>query len=80
MTLTLPDGEEIVISAPDNSDKNCYVSSVSVDGRKSDRNYISMEQLRDGAHIRFEMSDRPDMSRGISDDAMPYSFSANMNL
>ncbi|MBR2064360.1 MAG: GH92 family glycosyl hydrolase [Bacteroidales bacterium] len=68
-------GKSFVITAEDNSDKNRYVSSMSVDGRKYDRNFITLDHLRNGARMKFVMSDHPDFSRGVSDEAIPYSFS-----
>jgi len=75
LTLNLSNGKEITISAPDNSDENVYVSTVKLDGRSWDKNYLTMEQLKDGADIRFGMSDKPDLKRGTSSDAAPYSLS-----
>lgn len=75
VTLNLPNGKSVVISAPDNSDQNRYVSDMKVNGRKYDRNYITLEQLKNGARIEFVMSDEPDLSRGVSDEAVPYSYS-----
>lgn len=75
LTLNLSNGKKITISAPDNSDENVYVSTVKLDGRSLDKNYLTMEQLKDGADIRFGMSDKPDLKRGTSSDAAPYSLS-----
>lgn len=77
MTLTLSDGKKVEISAPDNSKDNCYISSMKVDGKKNDRNYVTLDQLRSGAKIVYRMSDRPDTERGVSPEARPYSFSDN---
>lgn len=75
VTVTPSVGKSFVMTAKENSDKNRYVSSMSVDGRKYDRNFITLDQLRNGARMKFVMSDHPDFSRGVSDDAAPYSFS-----
>ena len=70
------DGNRIEISAPANSDENIYVNSVKVDGKKTDKNYFTLEQLRNGAEIVFGMTDEPDMARGVSEDSAPYSFTS----
>lgn len=75
VTVNLPDGRKIVMAAPENSDVNRYVSDMTLDGRKYDRNYITLDQLKDGARIVFGMSDQPDFTRGVSEEAVPYSFS-----
>lgn len=75
LVLNLPDGHKVEIEAPENSDENRYVKSLTLNGRKHDINYLTMDQLRDGAVLKFRMSDVPDMSRGTSPIAAPYSFS-----
>lgn len=75
MTVTLSNGKKIVIDAPDNSEKAFYVNDMKVDGRSSDLNYITLEQLRDGAEIYFDMSENPNLDRGTAKESRPYSFS-----
>ena len=76
MTVRLSDGKKIEINAPSNSDTNCYVGGMKVNGKKNDRNYITLEQLRKGAELFFDMSAAPNFKRGTSESARPYSFSA----
>lgn len=75
VTLHLPNGKDVVISAPENSKENCYVTSLKVDGRRTDANYVTLDQLKDGADLVFTMSGTPDMKRGTSPESKPYSFS-----
>ena len=76
MTVRLSDGKKIEINAPSNSDTNCYVGGMKVNGKMNDRNYITLEQLRKGAELFFDMSAAPNFKRGTSEYARPYSFSA----
>ena len=75
MTLNLENGHKIVITAPDNSRKNCYVDAVMVNGAPYDLNYFTHEQLNRGAYITFDMSDKPNTLRGSEEKSFPYSFS-----
>ncbi|MBQ3613171.1 MAG: GH92 family glycosyl hydrolase [Bacteroidales bacterium] len=75
VTLHLSNGKDVVISAPENSKENCYVTSLKVDGRRTDANYVTFDQLKDGADLVFSMSGTPDMKRGTSPESKPYSFS-----
>lgn len=77
MTIHLSNGKDIVISAPENSDSNCYVKAVSLGGKKRKENFLTLEQLKDGASVVFRMSDSPDYKRGVAPDERPYSFSDN---
>ena len=75
MTLNLENGNKVVITAPDNSRKNCYVDAVMVNGAPYDLNYFTHAQLDRGAYITFEMSDKPNVKRGSDEKSYPYSFS-----
>ena len=77
MTVKLSDGRKIRIEAPENSETAFYVDGMKVDGKAYDKNYVTLEQLRDGADLFFEMSDTPNMKRGTSDEAKPYSMTAS---
>ena len=77
MTVKLSDGRKIRIEAPENSETAFYVDGMKLDGKSYDKNYVTLEQLRGGADLFFEMSDTPNMKRGTSDEAKPYSMTAS---
>jgi predicted alpha-1,2-mannosidase len=74
-TVTLADGKELVISAPENSRENIYVNDVQLNGRPLDVNYVTHEQLNAGGRLEFTMSREPEKERGVSPSARPYSMS-----
>ncbi|MDH6534598.1 glycoside hydrolase family 92 protein [Parabacteroides sp. 52] len=76
-TLYLENGKTMVIHAPENSEKNIYIESLSVNGIPSTRNYITQKELCEGGEIRIKMSDRPQMNRGTQAIDLPYSFSVH---
>lgn len=73
--IHLEDGKTVTIEAPANSDTNRYVQSLLVNGKPYNLNYITLEQLRAGATLRFEMGPEPNMKRGTASESAPYSFS-----
>ncbi len=73
-TLHLDNGKKIVIHAPENSDQNRYVGQLKLNGRPHELNYINHEDLLNGATMEYIMSDKPNMKRGTSAEAAPYSF------
>lgn len=75
MKLNLENGNTITISASDNSDKNCYISSMTVNGNLRTKNYLNHSELTKGAVINLKMSDQPNKQRGINNADFPYSFS-----
>ena len=46
-------------------------------GASADRNWVAHEELMRGARLEFEMSDQPNLKRGIAPEAAPYSFSTD---
>jgi predicted alpha-1,2-mannosidase len=75
LTLTLENGKTVVINSPANSAVNKYVSSMTVNGKPYDFNWLSHKALMQGAMINFGMSATPNKSRGVKDVDFPYSFS-----
>ena len=69
----LPNGNNITISAPDNSEKNIYVDALHINGKAYDKNYLEHFDLTKGASLLFQMTDAPNLQRGTSVKAMPYS-------
>ena len=73
--VSLENGKEIVISAPNNSDENCYIKSMTYNKHKYTKNYLNHFDLLKGAQISFDMNNRPVTNRGIDDRDFPYSLS-----
>jgi predicted alpha-1,2-mannosidase len=74
-TLTFENGKKLVIEAPENSKENIYVSDIRFKGRSVKTNYIKHNNLIKGGKLVFTMSNKPDMKRGTSEGAFPYSMS-----
>lgn len=75
VTLSLQNGEELIISAENNNNKNVYVNSLKFDNKPWNYNYLRHEDLLNGGELKFEMSETPNFKRGISENAFPYSMS-----
>ena len=73
--VSLPNGKALTISAPDNGKDKFYVADLKVNGRRYTRTYFDHDLLKNGADIRYRMSDVPSRDRSISADDRPYSFS-----
>lgn len=74
-TITMEDGRKFVIEANNNSTGNVYVQSATLNGSPLNKNYIRYADIVNGGELRYEMSDRPNKSRGVSKDAVPFSLS-----
>ncbi len=78
VTINLENGNKMVIEAPDNDASKRYVESMKLNGKSYDKNYIKHGELLEGGTISFDMSDKPNTSRGTGESAFPYSFSKEM--
>ena len=77
-TIHLENGKDVVINAPENSDKNIYIDQMSVNGANYTKNYLSHKELMKGSVIDIKMSATPNKQRGTAEADMPYSFSKEL--
>ena len=75
VTMHLSDGKTVVITAPANSNENCYVQQLTLNGVPYDRNYVNHSDLVQGASMDYVMGPKPNKNRGTKADSAPYSFS-----
>ena len=75
MTLHLENGRTVSIKTNDNTDDNCYVNSLTLNGKPYSKNYIKRSDLMQGAQFVYNMSAKPNYSRGTAESDAPYSFS-----
>ena len=78
-TINLENGNKVTITAPHNSDTNLYVGRLLLNGKALDRNYLTLNELVNGAHLEFDMQDTPNTTRGTADESAPYSFTNELN-
>ena len=72
-TLQLANGRTLTLTAPQAGSKQ-YIDRVELNGREIERNYITYEELLEGGNLCFTLSSRPNLQRGTSADAAPYSY------
>ena len=63
--LKFENGKTLTIEAINQSDKNVYISNVTLNGRELDRNFLTYKEVTDGGKIMFLMSDRPTERRFV---------------
>ncbi|MBE7179507.1 MAG: glycoside hydrolase family 92 protein, partial [Mucilaginibacter polytrichastri] len=57
--MQLPGGKTLTVTAKNQSDKNVYVKSVSLNGKPLTKRYITHAELLGGGTLTFEMSSKP---------------------
>jgi predicted alpha-1,2-mannosidase len=74
-TLHLENGEVLEIEAPGNNMQNIYIQDIKLNGKLMDRNFIRHDELLKGGKLIFKMGPEPNKTRGISENAYPFSMS-----
>jgi putative alpha-1,2-mannosidase len=64
-------GNKLVIEAKRSSPDAIYIQSVTINGRQSDKLWISHAEIGNGGHIIFELGATPNQNLGTSEKVMP---------
>ena len=72
-TIQLANGKSLTITA-NNPARNHYIRRVELNGQEITRNFITYEELMQGGNLTFTLSAQPDLNRGTSPEAAPYSY------
>ena len=73
--LHLENGNIVEINAPASSDSNKFIDSMQFNGKDYQHNYLTHDDLMQGAKIEMQMAAEPNKNRGIAEEDAPYSFS-----
>lgn len=74
-TIHFENGKNLVINAPENSDENIYIQSMTFNGQNYTKNYLDHNEMMKGGVIDIKMSSEPNKQRGTQESDFPYSFS-----
>jgi predicted alpha-1,2-mannosidase len=77
-TITLEDGKQFVIEAPDNSPENVYIQSAALNGQPHPATYLRHGDITAGGVLRLEMGPRPALTKGIRAGDRPFSLSRRL--
>ena len=77
--IHLENGKDVVINAPENSDKNIYMDAMKLNGKNYTKNYVTHGDLMNGAKIDVKMSATPNTQRGTQEEDLPYSFTKELS-
>jgi predicted alpha-1,2-mannosidase len=73
--IHLDQGRTFAIIANNLSDRNIYIQSVTLNGRKHEKSYIRHEDLMKGGTLAFEMGPEPNKQWASARENAPYSMS-----
>ena len=70
-TLHLENGKQFTIKAKGASSENIYISSVKLNGKIYNKNYLSHSDIMNGGCLEFIMSNEPDKNWGSAKESLP---------
>jgi len=76
ITLNFENGKNLVINAVNNNASHRYINKLTINGKLYNKNWLAHPELIKGGAIYFEMSDKPNLQRGVGKENFPYSFSS----
>jgi len=73
--LTLENGNKFSITAKNNSNKNYYIHSASLNGEDYGNGYVRYDDIQNGGDLIFNLADTPNKKWGSNQENIPYSLS-----
>ncbi len=70
-TLTVSGGKQLVIEAKRPSPDAIYIQSVRINGKRSDKLWVSHAEIAQGGHIAFELGTEPNMTLATAPELAP---------
>ena len=71
-TIHLNNGKEFTIRVKGDR-KDMYIDKVALNGKEIDRNYIEYGEIMNGGELVYVLTDKPNKSRGMKEESLPYS-------
>jgi predicted alpha-1,2-mannosidase len=75
MTVHMGNGKDLVIEAKNNSDKNVYIQSATLNGKPWNKPWFSQSDIAHGATFVFQMGAKPNQNWGSAPEDAPPSMS-----
>ena len=73
--MTLGNGKKVSVTTENYSKQNVYIQSMTLNGKKYDKTYITYDDIKNGADIRFVLGSNPNKDWGVSDESVAPSLS-----
>lgn len=77
ITMNLSNGKSFTVIANNQSEKNIYVQSLTLNGLPITKSFITQQQIERGGILKFEMGPKPNKSFGTAVEDQPFSSIVN---
>lgn len=71
VVMHMSNGKDLKMTADNWSKENVYVKEFYLNGKLHDKSYITYDDIRNGAELRFVMSPMPETTRAVSKESIP---------
>jgi len=75
VTMHMGNGKDLIIEAKNNSEKNCYIQSATLNGKPWNKPWFSHADIANGGKFVFRMGPQPNPNWGSAQAAVPPSMS-----
>jgi len=75
VTMHMSNSKDLIIEAKNNSEKNCYIQSATLNGRPWNKPWFSHADIVNGGKFVFRMGPRPNPNWGSAPSSVPPSMS-----
>ena len=75
VTLHMGNGKDLIIEAQNNSEKNCYIQSATLNGQPLNKPWFAHADTAKGGTLVFKMGPKPNPDWGSAPEAAPPSMS-----
>ena len=72
VTINLENGKRFIIHANHVSEKNCYIQSVTLNGKNYSKSWFTHQEILNGGEFVFEMGEKPNYGWGTSGADRPF--------
>lgn len=73
--MTLANGKKIAVTTENYSKQNVYIQSMTLNGNEYNKTYITYDDIKNGADIKFILGSNPNPAWGTSDESVAPSLS-----
>ena len=73
VTIALPDNKNFKVETENNSFKNIYIQSVTLNGKKHSKSFITHKEILKGGELKFVMGPKPNLEFGKKQEDRPKS-------
>ncbi len=77
--MTMGNGKKVKVTTENYGKENVYIQAMYLNGKEYNKTYITYDDLKNGAEIKYVLGNRPNTDWGTADESVPPSISSVNN-